>query len=230
MLGYSLWGFYGFVALCIASYAGLGDLVSRLPIQGPDQSPAKLVPYFPDGLTVGVQLAYAPSMVARFLGEFLTFGRLLPCTPSYVLGCYETPWLTVMIPQTRGYDEAWMILYVTAALAVFGALFLAAKRKDLRTVPALVRAALGAVQAECGLFIVLTAMIGIFDAQEFNDHFSNVVLGWGPWAYGITNELVLEISLPAFFLLWALRRYLSRGTAPEKTAIGDKGDPAFNLA
>lgn len=212
ILGYSLWGFYGFVALCVASYAGLGNLVSHLPYQGPDQAPARLVPYFPNGLSVGAQLAYAPSMVARFLGELLTFGHLLPCTPSYVLGCYETPWLTAMLPQVPGYDKAWMILYVTAALAALGALLLSGRRKGLRALPLALNAILGAVQAESGLFIVLTGLIGLFDAQEFNDHFSDVVSSWGPWAYGITNKLVLEVSVPSFFLIWALRYYLSKRT------------------
>ncbi len=206
----SLWCFYGFVALCIASYAGLGVLVSHLPFQGPDQAPARLIPYFPNGLTVGAQLAYAPSMVARLLGELLTFGHVLPCTSSYVLGCYETPWLAVMLPQVSGYDEAWTILYATAGLAAFGALLLAEKRKGFRTRPSFLYAALGAVQAECGLFIVLTGMIAVFDAQEFNDHFSDVVYAWGSWAYGLTNKLVLEISLPVFFLIWAFCRYASR--------------------
>ena len=49
-----------------------------------------------------------------------------------------------------------------------------------------------------------------FDVREFNDHFSDIVVTWGPWAYGITNKLVLEISLPAFFLTWALRHYWSK--------------------
>jgi hypothetical protein len=207
---YLLWCFYGFVALCIASYAGLGDLVSRLPYQGPDQAPARLVPYFPNGLTVGAQLAYSPSMVARFLGEFLTFGRVLPCTPSHVLGCYETPTLAVMVPQVPGFDRAWVILYVTAGIAAFAALLLAEKRKGFRALPSLPYAALGALQAELFLFILLTGMIAIFDAREFNDHFSNIVDTWGPWAYGITNKLVLEVSLPAFFLAWALRHYWSK--------------------
>jgi hypothetical protein len=208
---YLLWCYYGFVAVCIASYAGLGNLVSHLAYQGPDQAPARLVPYFPNGLTVGAQLAYAPSMVARLLGEVLTYGRVLPCTPSYVLGCYETPSLLVMLPQVPGYDRAWTILYVTAAMAVFGALLLAERRKGFRVLSpfTLLYAALGALQAECGLFIVLTGMIGLFDVGEFNDHFSDMVVTWGPWAYGITNKLVLEISLPAFFLLWALRHYWS---------------------
>jgi hypothetical protein len=207
---YSLWCFYGFVAVCIASYAGLGELVSHLPYQGPDQAPARLVPYFPNGLTVGAQLAYAPSMVARFLGELLTFGRVLQCSPSYVLGCYETPSLAVMLPQVPGFDRAWIILYVTGGIAAFGALLLAEKRKGFRALPSLMYAALGAVQAECGLFIVLTGMIALFDVREFNDHFSDIVVTWGPWAHGITNKLVLEISLPAFFLTWALRHYWSK--------------------
>jgi hypothetical protein len=206
----TLWCFYGFVAVCVASYAGLGDLVSHMPYQGPDQAPARLVPYFPNGLTVGAQLAYAPSMVPRFLGELLTFGRVLPCTPSYVLGCYETPWLAVMAPQVPGFDRAWVILFVAAAIAVFGALLLAEKRRGFRPLPSLPYAALGAVQAECGLFVILTAMIGVFDPREFDDHFSNIVVTWGPWARGITNELVLEVSLPVFFLTWALRRYWSK--------------------
>jgi len=217
---YLLWCFYGFVALCIASYAGLGDLASRLPYQGPDQAPARLVPYFPNGLTVGAQLAYSPSMVARFLGELLTFGRVLPCTPSYVLGCYETPALAVMIPQVPGFDRAWVILYVTAGIAAFGALLLAEKRKGFRALPSSLYAALGALQAEFFLFIILTGMIAIFDAREFNDHFSNIVDTWGPWAYGITNKLVLEVSLPAFFLAWELRHYWSKKRIKGYEALG----------
>jgi hypothetical protein len=168
------------------------------------------MPYFPNGLTVGAQLAYAPSMVPRFLGELLTFGHVLPCTPSYVLGCYETPWLPVMIPQVAGFDRAWLILFVTAAAAAFGALLLREKRKGrFRPLPSLLNAALGAVQAEFGLFIILTGMIGLFDMREFNDHFSDIVVTIGPWANGLTNKLVLEVSLPAFFLIWALRHYWS---------------------
>lgn len=131
-----------------------------------------------------------------------------------------------------GYDKAWMILYITAALAVFGALLLAGRKKGLRALPSFLYATLGAAQAEFGLFVVLTGMIAIFDARELNDHFSDVVLSWGPWAYGITKKLVLEISLPAFFLIWALRHYSSGRTsdASAGTTIpppGSRGSLAY---